>query len=466
MILYICFKIYDAKSGDFMENENMIEYQKLWTNILEELSKSFEQEALDEIFLESKNVVKVSDNLIYVLVPSLYIQKKIMQVYIKSINKISEKLSPTPVRFKFILQSEFIEEEQKTFEKEVPTQVFQSNLNPSYNFDSFIVGPSNFFSQRNAILVANQPGGTSNPLYIFGGVGQGKTHLMQAIGNYVLDKNINSKVLFVRSQDFINEYMKACHTNNMDQFHDKYYNLDYLLMDDIQMLSNAKGTQNEFFNLFNTLISNDKQIVLTSDRPPNKLKDIVDRLQSRFQSGLIVDIKDPDLELRVKILKRKLDEQTKTTTITDDILEYIASFYNNIRDLEGGLRRVLSYSVCLNTNITMSLVKECLAPIINTKENGSDDKYDNLKSVVASYYNISVDDLISKKRTSNLVLPRHICMFLFKTKYNLPYKKIGSIIGGKDHSTVMSGCARIEQEIKTNKELKDAIDTIEKKLNL
>lgn len=449
-----------------MNDNKIIEYQKLWTNILETLSKTYEQDTLDEIFGESRNVVKVVNNLIYILVPSLYTQKRINQMYMKQILKISEQIYPNPVRFKFILDTEFLEEENKTLERETPQVVFQSNLNSAYTFQSFIVGKSNRYSQMQAFIVADQPGTTANPLYIFGGVGLGKTHLMQAIGNYVLDKDVNSKVLYIRSQDFINEYTKACQNKEMDEFRNKFYDLDYLLVDDIQMLSNAKNTQNEFFNLFNNLVDKEKQVVITSDRPAQDLKDMMGRLTSRFAGGQIVDITTPDLDLRVKILKRKLSESSDEATISDDILEYIASFYTNIRELEGGLRRILSYSTCFNRDIDLPLVQECLANVINIHENGTNDKYENIKSIVANYYNITVDDLIGKNRQARLVLPRHICMYLLKNTYNLTNKNIGSLMGGRDHSTVLSGCAKIEQEIKTNEELKMAIDTIKKKLTI
>ena len=445
----------------------MKEAQELWNNIIEELNKNFDYNTIEEVFGDAKKVVKENNGLIYVLVPSIYIQKKISTVYVKYINNISEKISQKPVRFKFVLQEEFLKEEQKTNEKEVPIQVFESNLNSSYTFDSFIVGPSNMFSQRNALLVAEQPGVFANPLYIFGGVGLGKTHLMEAIGNYILDKDINTKVLYIQSQNFINEFVKASQNHTMDQFESKYANLDVLLVDDIQMLANGKKTQEEFFNLFNNMYNNHKQIVITSDKAPNQLKDIMDRLTTRFAWGLQVDINTPDLDLRVKILKRKLYEESSNSSISDDVLQYIASLYNNVRDLEGGLRRVLSYSVCFNRDIDLELVKDALENIIiNKQQNGDNDKYENVKSLVSNFYNISIDDLISKKRTNDIVIPRHICMYILKNYYHLGLENIGKIMGGKNHSTVMHGIAKIEQNIITNNDLKLALDTLLKKLNL
>ncbi|MGM9971631.1 MAG: chromosomal replication initiator protein DnaA [Anaeroplasmataceae bacterium] len=444
----------------------MQKYQNIWNLILEELYKNYEHETIDEIFSDTKKVINEENGLVYILVPSLFVQNKINNIYMPSINKLAAKVTNEPIRFKFITEEEFIR--KQPHEDPVKKQIeYDSGLNSSYTFDSFVIGDSNRFSARNAMLVAEQPGTVSNPLYIFGGVGLGKTHLMQAIGNYILDKDLNKKVLYIKSQNYMAEFTKAAQNKNMEQFEAKYENLDVLLIDDIQMLSKGTKTQEQFFNLFNNMYDMHKQIVITADCSPLELNNFMDRLRTRFSWGLQVDITPPTLELRVKILKRKLFEQSSNKEITDDVFEYIASLYSNIRDLEGGLRRVLSYSVVWNKDITLDLVKEALEAIIKSKpENGSEDVYENLKSIVADFYHISVEDLISKKRTSNLVTPRHICMYLLKSKYNLPYKKIGTILGGKDHSTVMSGCAKIEQEIETNKDTKLAVETLVKKLNI
>lgn len=444
----------------------MQKYQEIWNSIIDELSKSYDSDTIDDIFKDTK-VVNEQNGLVSILVSSLYIQKKINNIYMNGINSICKKIVTDPIRFKFLTEEEFLKTKNYTSEKENTIEFFESGLNSSYTFDSFVIGDSNRFSQRYAMLCAEQPGTVANPLYIFGGVGLGKTHLMQAIGNYILDKDITKKVLYVTSQNFMSEFTKAAQNHTMDKFDAKYDNLDVLLIDDIQMLAQGTKTQQEFFNLFNNMHDKNKQIVITSDCPPQQLKNFMDRLTTRFAMGLQVDITPPNLDLRVKILKRKLIEQSSDTEITDDLLEYIASLYSNIRDLEGGLRRVLSYSVVWNKDISLELIKEALSSIIKSKpENGSDDIYENLKSTVADYYHISVDDLVSKKRTSNLVTPRHICMYLLKDKYNLKYKKIGELMGGKDHSTVMSGCAKIEQDIKTNIDLKMAIESLIKKLNI
>lgn len=445
----------------------MKKYQDLWDNILEELSKNYSEDIFNEIFGETKSVIKYTNGLVYVLVPSVYIQTKINYTYSQKIKNIVDGLIDEPIKFKFVTAEEAVTPQNKYVETKVTKKVYDSYLNENYNFESFVVGESNRFSIRSAMMVAEQPGQFANPLYIFGGVGLGKTHLMQAIGNYVIEKDINKKVLYIQAQNFIVDYSKATQSGNMESFEQKYNELDVLLVDDIQMLEIGKKSQQEFFKLFCDMHDSGKQIVITSDCPADQLKGIMDRLTSRFSWGMTVNISQPNLEHRVNILKRKLIESPDANKdIDDEIYEYIANQYiNNIRELEGAFRRVLYYGVMLNQDITLPLVKEALEPLLkNRKKDGTEDKFENLKSIIASFYQISVEDLISKKRTNNLIVPRHICMYLLKKKYDLPYKKIGNLLGNRDHSTVMSGYKKIEQDLKTNKEIKLAIETINKKI--
>lgn len=438
--------------------------QDIWNQILFELNKNYDPDLINEAFGSAK-VISENNSLITIMVDTMYIQTKINKFYFPSINNIAQNLFSTPLRFKFITKDDLL---QKT-EPDVYIQksAFESNLNPSYTFESFIVGDSNKFAQRTAYLAASQPGTLYNPLYIFGGVGIGKTHLMQSIGNYILDQDINKKVLYVRSQDYINEYSKAAQSHDMSKFEEKYSNLDLLLVDDIQMLSNAKKSQETFFNLFQTMYDNQKQIVITSDRPTNQLKDIMDRLTTRFSWGMQIDINKPDLPLRVRILKRKLYETSADeNSISDEILQYIASLYENIRDLEGCLRRVLAYAAMLNVDVNMDIVKESLSSLISSKNDDINSaNYDNLKSIIADFYNISVDDLIGKKRNSHFVTARHLTAYILKTKYKLTNNDIGKILGGKDHSTITTAIAKMEEEIKNNEELSLSYNTILKKIN-
>lgn len=340
----------------------------------------------------------------------------------------------------------------------------KNNLNNNYTFESLVVGESNRLGYITSMKVAEQPGIFVNPLYIFGGVGLGKTHLMQAIGNFILENNLDTNILYVQANDFITDYIKAIQNQNMASFNEKYENLDVLLVDDIQMLSMGVKSQQEFFKLFNDMISRQKQIVITSDCPASKLTDIMDRLTSRFQMGVSVDIRQPDLSQRVNILKRKLAENSNKM-VDENVLVYIAeNFVDNVRELEGGLNRVLWYSEVYNTTPSLEMAKEALDVLIKAKKPKSDHNYEDALSVIANTYNINVVDLLGKSRNAKYVLPRHIAMYLLKNHYNLTYARIGAIMNGRDHTTVMNGCNRIEEEMKTNNQLKLAVETILKKV--
>lgn len=448
-------------------------YQDLWDKTLNNIQHDYSEEVFQEIFMPSKKVVKYANGSIYVLVPDIYVQTKMNKVYISKLNEELKKITDNKinVKFKFIIEDE-LKELQPLPSTKGTERLEKSNLNEHYSFESFVVGKSNMFALRMAMKVAEQPGVIANPLYIFGGVGLGKTHLMQAIGNYILDKDINQKIVYVQSNEFIVDYSKATQNtsdgpNRMAAFDNKYGNLDILLVDDIQMLDIGKKSQQEFFKLFNDLYEKKKQIVITSDRPADCLTGIMDRLTSRFSWGMTVDIKLPTLSQRVDILKRKLAE-TSTKVITDDVLEFIANnFVDNIRELEGALNRVIFYSDVYNIDITLETAKEALEPLLKSKKNNNKNNgnYENFLSVVADFYNITVSDIIGTGRNSKFVLPRHIAMYILKTKYNLTFKKIADIIGGKDHTTIMNGVNKITEEVKTNKELSIAIESILKKVD-
>ena len=442
-----------------------ITYQDLWTKTRDHLANCLTEDTFNDTFGEVTKVVKFINGNIFVLVPDPFIKSKINNMYIERINDILKSLTPDKLKFKFVCENE-VNPEVKKENITTNNRLFINNLNENFSFESFVVGESNMFGYRMSLNVAEQPGVIANPLYIFGGVGLGKTHLMQAIGNYILDKDINKKVRYIQATDFIVDYSKATQSSNMDLFDEKYHNLDCLLVDDIQMLETAKKSQNEFFKLFEELITRKKQIVITSDRPASELNGIVDRLTSRFQSGMNVDIKKPDLEQRINILNRKALESS-TKKIPKEVLVFIAeNFTNNIRELEGALNRVISHSDVYNyDDITLERATDALDALLKYKKqtDKKTDNYENLLSIIANFYNITINDLISNQRKQTFVLPRHITMYILKNHYNLPFAKIGKILGGRDHTTIMNGCLKIEQELKNNTDLKLAIDTILKK---
>lgn len=435
-------------------------YQDLWNKTRDKLANSFAEDTFNEMFGDVKKVIKEKNGIIYVLTPSTYIKTKINSVYSRRITEILAGLTKEKVKFKFVCEDEIV---AKPIEK--PVKVLnKNNLKTNYTFESLVVGDFNRVSYITGMKVAEQPGVLYNPLYIFGGVGLGKTHLMQAIGNFILENDLDTNILYVQASDFMSDYVKAIQNQSMVAFEEKYENLDVLLVDDIQMLETANRSQQEFFKLFNDMTTRQKQIVITSDRPAPKLTGIMDRLISRFQMGMTVDIRQPDLQQRINILKRKLAENT-TMTVDEDILKYIAeNFVNNVRELEGGLNRVLWYSELNNVTPTLELAKEALDVLVRARQSTARDNYEAALSVISNTYSISTADLLGKSRNSKYVLPRHIAMYILKNHYNLTYAKIGSILNGRDHTTIMNGCTKIEEEMKTNSELKMAIDTILKKV--
>ncbi len=446
----------------------MEKYQKLWECVLNDLRELYDEDIYNELF-EPLKVNKYLNGYIYILVELSFIKTRIDRLYINRINDLLTKYTTENIKFKFVTKEELASEPINTIEKDIDFKYRPGNLNATYNFQNFVVGKSNHFACTMSLKVADQPGVIANPLYIFGGVGLGKTHLMQAIGNFILDKDINQKVLYVKADEFSDDYFNSTKTKNFEEFYNKYRNIDVFLVDDIQILSGKEKTQMEFFKLFNILYQANKQIIITSDRPAMSLKGMMDRLTTRFASGLSIDIGIPDLDLRVNILRKKLQMETdKKDSISDDVLNYIASsFITNIRELEGALKRVIYYCIANNIEINLQTAEEALEPLLITKKNSNklnENNYDKVQSVVSDFYNITISDLIGSKRQSKYIIPRHIAMYIIKQKYDLPYKRIGELFGNRDHSTVLSACEKIENEIKINTEMKLAVENILKKV--
>lgn len=450
----------------------MMDYQALWNSVMDELEKSIAPSTFEDTFAEVKKVAKAENGVIFVVCPSNLIKRKINTIYYRSIDEIVKRVSKQNIKVTFVLQ----EEVKPYYKKEVKEPVILNNnnyLNPNYTFESFVVVDSNRIAYLAALLLVDSDNISLNnassremilnPFYIFGGVGLGKTHLMQAIGNYVANKNVDNKIVYVSANEFLDDYAKASYEKNMKAFDDKYNNIDYLLIDDIQMLADKTATQQQFFKIFNDMDNKNKQIIITSDRPASSLNGFMDRLTSRFQKGTTVNINVPDLNQRISILKRKVSESTPEE-LSQDVLVYIAeNFANNIRELEGALNRVLLLSKLYNRKPDLSLTKEALEPLMSTKVKKDENSYENLLSVISGMYNVSLADLLSTSRNANYVYPRHIAMYIMKNKYNLTNKEIGNIFNGRDHSTVMHACNKIADDLKVNKELRNMVDAILKK---
>ena len=348
---------------------------------------------------------------------------------------------------------------------------WNSNLNPKFTFDNFVVGASNKLAYVAANDVANNPGTIHNPLFIYGKSGLGKTHLMHAIGNKIMQEK-KKKVLYVTSDEFMNDFTGIAdigkNANSIDyanQFKSKYRNVDVLIIDDIQFLVGAEKTQQEFFNTFNYLHKTNKQIIISSDRSPDDLKKLEERLRSRFMWGLPVDIYPPDFELRCRIIKEKLKNTSIEEMVDEDVIEYIAnSCQNDVRHIEGTINRLLAYTAMFVPNkIDLEFAVEALKDFVN-KNIYIEINISNIQKIVADYFNITVDDLKSKKRNNKVVIPRQIAMYMCRMETNETFPKIGLEFGGRDHSTVIFACDKIEKELKTDINLQETISKLKSKL--
>jgi len=343
------------------------------------------------------------------------------------------------------------------------TELFENtNLNPRYVFNEFVVGNSNRFAHAASLAVAESPAKSYNPLFIYGGVGLGKTHLMHAIGHYILSQNKNSKVYYVSSEKFTNELINSIKDDKNEEFRNKYRTVDVLLVDDIQFIAGKERTQEEFFHTFNALYEANKQIIVSSDRPPKEIPTLEDRLRSRFEWGLITDIQPPDYETRIAILKKK-SERDKID-IPGEVFEFIATkIKSNIRELEGALNRVVAYSTLTKREVDISLVNEALKDIFSTTQVRKID-VDYIKSTVAEYFNMKIDDFESKKRTRQIAYPRQVAMYITRELTDLSLPKIGEEFGGRDHTTVIHACEKISTEMLSNLDLKNKIDSMIKEI--
>lgn len=351
---------------------------------------------------------------------------------------------------------------EKNKPKQSQDELSTSYLNPKYTFDTFVIGNSNRFAHAASLAVAESPAKAYNPLFIYGGVGLGKTHLMHAIGHYILDTTPSAKVVYVSSEKFTNELINSIKDDKNVDFRNKYRNVDVLLIDDIQFIAGKERTQEEFFHTFNALHESNKQIIISSDRPPKEIPTLEDRLRSRFEWGLIADIQPPDYETRIAILKKKAD--VENLNIPNEVMVYIANkIQSNIRELEGALIRIVAFSSLTNREISVDLASEALKDIISNK-NSKQITAALIQDVVASYYNLRIDDFKSKRRTRNVAFPRQIAMYLARKLTDLSLPKIGEEFGGRDHTTVIHAYEKISEDLERDDGLKDTLDELVKKL--
>ena len=394
-----------------------------------------------------------------------YISKK----YYLPLKVAITEITGTEYEIKFILpeQAKSIasspNKQKKPFYSEAASK---SNLNSNYTFDTFVVGSNNRFAHSASLAVAESPGEAYNPLYIYGGPGLGKTHLMHSIGHFILERNPDAKIICVTSEEFTNEVIESIRSGNaaaMNKFREKYRTIDVLMIDDVQFIIGKESTQEEFFHTFNALHSAGKQIILTSDKPPKEMETLEERIRSRFEWGLMADIGTPDYETRMAILRKKIEADEMN--LSDEILNYIATnIKSNIRELEGALNKLLAYSNLEKTDITMEIAQKELQNII-TPDKPKEITPQLIIEVVSEHFQISLDQMISKNRSKDIARPRQIAMYLCKNMTDTPLDSIGALLGGRDHSTIIHGVQKISDEYESDETTRSLIDTIKKKIN-
>ena len=460
----------------------MNEVKEKWPEIIEHLR--VEHELLNVSFntwIKPLKVYDVIDDTAYILVNKdssvEYIDKKYRLPLMVCIAEITGK----EYEIQFVSEDDdklneihnaSIDNGQK---KKTKSLAEKAGLNPKYTFDTFVVGGNNNVAHAASLAVAESPGEVYNPLFLYGGVGLGKTHLMHSIAHFILDKNPKKKVLYVTSETFTNELIDALRNGKtagnesaMLNFRDKYRNIDVLLIDDIQFIIGKESTQEEFFHTFNHLHTLGKQIIISSDKPPKDIETLESRLRTRFEWGLIADISSPDYETRMAILQKKIElDHLEKYNIKNDVLDYIAAnVKSNIRELEGSLNKLIAlYKLNNNNNpIDIALAAEALKDIISS-DNRREVTPELILDIVADHFGITVADLKSKKRDSEIAVPRQICMYLMRTMTDTALKGIGAVLGGKDHSTVKYGVEKIAKDIESDEMMANTINIIKKKIN-
>jgi chromosomal replication initiator protein len=450
-------------------SSGQIDSAQVWEECLAGLKQRIKKHSF-YTWLRATKGLPSSDGKINVAVPNRFVADWLQEHYLTLIKETIKEVTQKDLPLTFCISKDSrdyhpqmsinFERAGPIHKKKLPTDPFggEMGLNPKYTFDAFVVGESNQFAHAAAMAVAEAPGKTKfNPLYIYGGVGLGKTHLVQAIGHFAREEYEDIKILYVTSERFTNDFINSITSNTTQDFVNLYRNVDVLLLDDIQFFTGKESTQVQFFHTFNVLYQNGKQIVLTSDRPPREIKGLEERLWSRFQQGLVTDIQPPDLETRIAILNKKTESDGISIPI--EVATFIAdSITSNIRELEGSLIRLLAYASLHSREITVDLAKEVLK---DTMKNGTKQiNIDQIQKRVATSYNLSPEMLCSKRKTQELALARQVAMYLARSLTNNSLKTIGAHFGGRDHSTVIHACTLVSENIKKDHNFKLKVDEI------
>lgn len=443
--------------------------KQIWQTVLGEMEVNLSRANYTTWFKDTF-LYDFDDNRVTIGVPNLFTEDWFRKKYENQIKEIIKKILPNLENIDYKVVSKNRLESNQTNAIKKP-KIEQKSQNPEeecayidrkYTFESFVVGNSNRLAYATAQAIAKEPGKKYNPLFIYGGVGLGKTHLMQAVGNEILAQNPKKKILYISCEEFANEYVGAIQNKTMNIFKKKYRNIDLFLVDDIQFLSGKGGTQEEFFHTFNTLHRSNRQIIMTADKRPQDLEEVAQRLTSRFAWGMVADITSPDLETRKAIIAKK--GQEKMIDLDDDIVDFIAqNIESNIRELEGAVNKVKTHAEIYQKPISLQLVTEVLQENINNSRT-KNISCDKIVKVVAQFYQIEKKDLMGSRRYKELVMPRQIIMYLLRNELNYSFPRIGKELGGKDHTTIMHGVEKIDKSLKRDMQLQNELATIKEKL--
>ena len=457
-----------------------------WEEIIQKLKVEYFLSNISfETWIRPLEVYEIRGNTLYLTVNFKASIEHIQNKYLLPLKVCIAEVTGTEYQIKFIPRDLPREQQRRYLEKTAPVKekthkhkevspiAEKANLNPKYTFDTFVVGGNNNFAHAASLAVAESPGEVYNPLFLYGGVGLGKTHLMHSIAHYILDREPSKKVLYVTSETFTNDLITAIRngkTGNdlaMNAFRDKYRNNDVLLIDDVQFIIGKESTQEEFFHTFNHLHTSGKQIIISSDKPPKDIETLEARLRTRFEWGLIADISSPNYETRMAILQKKIElDHLEKYNIPNDVLEYIATnVKTNIRELEGSLNKLIALYKLNNTgSIDIALAAEALKDIISS-DNRREVTPELILDIVSEHFGVSISDLKGNKRNAEIVFPRQIAMYLIRNMTETSLKAVGVILGGKDHSTIKHGIEKIENELKADETLSNTINIIKKKIN-
>ncbi len=446
---------------------------KLWDDTLTHLELNLSPQHFST-WIKPLKLVKIEQDMVYLEVPNRFVLDWVKENYSKLIQKILSELSAVTYRLQFSIDTKSRETIQnKTTGKEIekPVAIKEKtnisnhsadiNLNRKYTFDEFVAGSSNQFAYAAAMAVANNPATTYNPLFIYGGVGLGKTHLVNAIGNAILKKSPQTRICYYTSEKFMNELINSLRYNRMDDFRNKFRSMDVILIDDIQFIAGKERTQEEFFHTFNALYESHKQIIVTSDKFPKDIPGLEERLRSRFEWGLIADIQPPDVETKLAILKMKAEQNS--IKLPEDVALFLAnSICNNIRELEGYLVRIGAYASLTAVPVSLQMTRDVLKDIL--VERNKELSVEEIIKKVSIHFNMKISDMKSAKRLKAVVLPRQIAMYLCRQLTSSSYPEIGDRFGGKDHSTIIHAIRKIEKLMTEDFQLRTTIENLRKEL--